>query len=80
MTNAGDSLHQNQVSPRPVSVDGATDWIARWQKVARRIRVPLGFVTAALYLFELWRRAPQSAAVAWSLALVQCFPMMKCLA
>ena len=70
MTNAGDSLHQNQESPRPVSVDEATDWIARWQQVARRIRVPLGFVTAALYLFELWRRAPQPAAVAWSLALV----------
>ena len=46
------------------------DWIARWQQVARRIRVPLGFLTAALYLFELWRRAPQPAAVAWSLALV----------
>jgi protein-S-isoprenylcysteine O-methyltransferase Ste14 len=47
-----------------------TDWIWRWQRVARRIRVPLGFATAALYLFELWRRAPQPAAVAWSLALV----------
>jgi protein-S-isoprenylcysteine O-methyltransferase Ste14 len=46
------------------------DWITRWQRVARRIRVPLGFVTAALYLFELWRRAPLPAAVAWSLALV----------
>jgi len=46
------------------------DWIARWQKIARRIRVPLGFLTAALYLFELWQRAPQPAAVAWSLALV----------
>ena len=46
------------------------DWIARWQQVARRIRVPLGFLTAALYLFELGRRAPQPAAVAWSLALV----------
>ncbi len=46
------------------------DWIARWQRVARRIRVPLGFATAALYLFELWRRAPQPVAVAWSLALV----------
>jgi protein-S-isoprenylcysteine O-methyltransferase Ste14 len=46
------------------------DWIARWQRVARRIRVPLGFLTAALYLFELWRRPPQPAAVAWSLALV----------
>ena len=46
------------------------DWIARWQRVARRIRVPLGFVTAGVYLFELSRRAPQPAAVAWSLALV----------
>ncbi len=46
------------------------DWIARWQRVARRIRVPLGFLTAAVYLFDLWRRAPQPAAVAWSLALV----------
>jgi protein-S-isoprenylcysteine O-methyltransferase Ste14 len=48
----------------------AEDWITRWQRVARRIRVPLGFATAALYLFELWRRAPQPAAIAWSLALV----------
>jgi protein-S-isoprenylcysteine O-methyltransferase Ste14 len=44
--------------------------MARWQRVARRIRVPLGFLTGALYLFELWRRAPLPAAVAWSLALV----------
>lgn len=41
-----------------------------WQKVARRIRVPLGFLTAALYLFELWRHAPRPAAIEWSLALV----------
>jgi protein-S-isoprenylcysteine O-methyltransferase Ste14 len=46
------------------------DWIARWQRIARRIRVPLGFLTAALYLFELWQRAPRPTAVAWSLALV----------
>ena len=46
------------------------DWIARWQRVARRIRVPLGFLTAALYLFELWRHAPRPAAIAWSLLLV----------
>src|ERR1700729_3946230 len=46
------------------------DWITRWQKVARRIRVPLGFLTAALYLFELWRREPRPAAVGWSLLLV----------
>jgi len=42
----------------------------RWQRVARRIRVPLGFLTAGLYLFELWRKSPQPAAIAWSLALV----------
>jgi len=41
-----------------------------WQQIARRIRVPLGFLTAALYLFELWRRAPLPAAIAWSLVLV----------
>ncbi len=46
------------------------DWIWRWQRVARRIRVPLGFVTAALYLFELWRHVPDLRAVAWSLVLV----------
>ncbi len=46
------------------------DWITRWQRVARRIRVPLGFLAAALYLFELWRRAPRPAAIAWSLVLV----------
>jgi len=45
-------------------------WIARWQHIARRIRVPLGFLAAALYLFELWRRAPYPAAVASSLVLV----------
>jgi protein-S-isoprenylcysteine O-methyltransferase Ste14 len=48
----------------------AADWITRWQRIARRIRVPLGFLTAALYLFELWRRAPRAAAIAWSLVLV----------
>lgn len=46
------------------------DWIASWQRIARRIRVPLGFLAAALYLFELWRHAPRPAAMAWSLALV----------
>jgi protein-S-isoprenylcysteine O-methyltransferase Ste14 len=46
------------------------DWIERWQRVARRIRVPLGFLTAALYCYEIWRRPPLPAAVAWSLAVV----------
>lgn len=41
-----------------------------WGKVARRMRVPLGFATATLYLFELWRHEPKLAAIAWSLALV----------
>jgi protein-S-isoprenylcysteine O-methyltransferase Ste14 len=55
--------NSQSASPQP-------DWIARWQQAARRIRVPLGFLTAALYLFELVRRAPHPQAVAWSLALV----------
>jgi len=42
----------------------------RWQQVARRIRVPLGFLTAAVYLFEVARRPPHPVAIAWSLALV----------
>jgi protein-S-isoprenylcysteine O-methyltransferase Ste14 len=46
------------------------DWIERWQQIARRIRVPLGFLTAALYLFDLTSRAPRPAAVASSLLLV----------
>jgi hypothetical protein len=56
------------ISPGPSG--SQHDWIAGWQRVARRIRVPLGFLTAAIYLFDLWRRAPQPVAVAWSLALV----------
>jgi protein-S-isoprenylcysteine O-methyltransferase Ste14 len=54
----------------PPNSSPAADWITRWQRVARRIRVPLGFLTAALYLFELARRAPHSLAISWSLALV----------
>src|SRR3569833_3178176 len=42
----------------------------RWQRIARRIRVPLGFVTAALYLIELWRKPPHMPAIGWSLLLV----------
>lgn len=45
-------------------------WIVRWQRVARRIRVPLGFLTAALFLLELTRRDPRLPAVYGSLALV----------
>jgi protein-S-isoprenylcysteine O-methyltransferase Ste14 len=42
----------------------------RWKTVARRIRVPLGFVTAAVYLIEVFRHAPHPNAIAWSLLLV----------
>jgi protein-S-isoprenylcysteine O-methyltransferase Ste14 len=42
----------------------------RWRKFARRIRVPLGFLTAALYVFEVARRPAHPAAIAWSLVLV----------
>jgi protein-S-isoprenylcysteine O-methyltransferase Ste14 len=64
-SNAGapDAIRDPAEAPRE-------DWIARWQHIARRIRVPLGFLTAALYLFELWRRAPRLEAVAWSVILV----------
>jgi protein-S-isoprenylcysteine O-methyltransferase Ste14 len=58
-----DSASTHSASQQP-------DWIARWQQIARRFRVPLGFLTGGLYLFELARRAPYPAAVVWSLALV----------
>ncbi|MEI9968093.1 MAG: isoprenylcysteine carboxylmethyltransferase family protein [Terracidiphilus sp.] len=41
-----------------------------WQRIARRIRVPLGFLTAIVFLIEVARRPPHPAAIAWSLALV----------
>lgn len=41
-----------------------------WQKIARRIRVPLGFVAALLYLWELVQHKPQPRLIAWSLLLV----------
>ncbi len=51
--------HNSPPKPRP------TQW---WW--ARRMRVPLGFVTAAVYVFEVARRPAHPAAIAWSLALV----------
>jgi len=41
-----------------------------WQRIARRVRVPLGFVTAAVYLVTIARHTPNATAIAWSLALV----------
>jgi protein-S-isoprenylcysteine O-methyltransferase Ste14 len=57
-------MNQHEAPPKARS----TQW--RWQRLARRIRVPLGFVTAALYVFEVARRPAHPAAVAWSLLLV----------
>lgn len=41
-----------------------------WQKIARRIRVPLGFVVAILYLEQLVMHRPHWTPIAWSLLLV----------
>jgi protein-S-isoprenylcysteine O-methyltransferase Ste14 len=71
MTEQPPSLNGRADSPRGDSgppKGGFTQW--SWQRVARRIRVPLGFVTAAVYLVEVVRRPPHPAAIAWSLALV----------
>lgn len=56
-------MNQHSSSPESGSLEA-------WKKVARRIRVPLGFVTAALYVFEISRHPVRPAAVVWSLALV----------
>ena len=45
------------------------DWITRWQKVARRIRVPLGFASALVYIVELARHQPTLQMILWSLLL-----------
>jgi protein-S-isoprenylcysteine O-methyltransferase Ste14 len=39
----------------------------RWSRVAKRIRVPAGFLFAAFYL---WRARPSAASLVWSLLLV----------
>jgi len=41
-----------------------------WEQIARRVRVPLGFLMAVVYLVEAARRPPHPVAIAWSLALV----------
>jgi protein-S-isoprenylcysteine O-methyltransferase Ste14 len=41
--------------------------LTSWSNVARRIRVPTGFLFAAFYL---WRARPSAASLAWSLMLV----------
>jgi hypothetical protein len=44
-----------------------TGLLTRWSKIARRIRVPAGFLFAAFYL---WRARPSATSLAWSLLLV----------
>ena len=41
--------------------------LSNWSRVARRIRVPTGFLFAAFYL---WRARPSPVSLAWSLLLV----------
>jgi protein-S-isoprenylcysteine O-methyltransferase Ste14 len=56
-------MNQHSASPKVRSMQ----W---WQRVARRIRVPLGFLTAIVFLIEVARQPPHPIAIAWSLALV----------
>ena len=53
----------------PPKARAAERW-QRWKRVARRIRVPLGFLTAAVFLVEVARRPSHPTAIAWSFALV----------
>jgi len=46
-----------------------SSFMEQWQRVARRIRVPLGFVAAILYLWQLVEHRPQAAPIFWSLLL-----------
>jgi len=53
-----------------VSDTSKPSFMNHWQRIARRIRVPLGFVTAAFYLWELYEHKPKAVPIAWSLLLV----------
>ncbi len=59
---------KGQAAPPSSGSKISTQW--SWRRIARRIRVPLGFVTAAVYLVEVVRHPPHPAAIAWSLMLV----------
>lgn len=45
-------------------------FLSGWQRIARRIRVPLGFVAGGVYLWELIKHPPNWVMVAWSTLLV----------
>jgi len=51
-------------------VSETNSFLTGWQRIARRIRVPLGFAAAAVYLWELVKHAPGWQPIAWSLLLV----------
>ena len=53
-----------------VSVTTPLTFMDRWQRIARRIRVPLGFVAAIFYLWQLVAHKPQITPIVWSLLLV----------
>ena len=54
-------------SSKPASTQKS--FMQRWQKIARRIRVPLGFVAAGFYLWQLWFHRPAWLPIALSLLL-----------
>jgi protein-S-isoprenylcysteine O-methyltransferase Ste14 len=64
-------MNQQTTPPKSGSMppEGSSGQLS-WQRVARRIRVPLGFLTAIVFLIEVARRPPHPIAIAWSLALV----------
>ncbi len=47
-------------------------FMQRWQRIARRIRVPLGFVAVGIYLWQLINHRPQWGPIAASVPLVLC--------
>jgi protein-S-isoprenylcysteine O-methyltransferase Ste14 len=53
--------------PPFVLLQGRIVMLSKWSKVARRIRVPAGFLFAAFYL---WLARPSAISMAWSLLLV----------
>ncbi len=56
--------------PGAATSSEADGWLVKWQRVARRIRVPLGFAAAAVYLWQLVQHRPGAAAIGGSLLLV----------
>lgn len=60
----------NPANADPAAAKRQSEWMTRWQRVARRIRVPLGFVAAGVYLWELYGNSPRPVPMLASVALV----------